>query len=487
MNIEKKRDMRALLVLFAASALLLLLFSSCSPLYPLNTWVDPNCYMTVARGMRAGLVPFRDLMEQKGPLLYFIHLLALLFSPDSFHGVYPIEVIAHTAFLFAAYKTARLFAKRGIVPVLVASLMILLNCYGSGDTAEAMCLPFMAWSFYDAMRYFADDERRMTNAALLRNGFFAGCVFWTKYSLLGLHFAWMAVIAIEAVVRERKIAHAVKMCVVFLVGMALSSLPWLVYFGLNGALGDMFDIYFTQNIVGYTTDDGFFYNVIHGFGNDALRNSLIALLVFAGFAFLLLAGGKKRGWMKFCALAMAACMAVLLYMGGRFRGYTFYVYAVFLPLFAAGAGWLMERPVRLVRIVSGMLIACMLLAFCGYELNGAKGKLGRIGQDKMELVQYRFAEEINKTDNPTLLNCGFLDGGFYIAADVIPTERWFCKLNVSHSDCFEAQSSAVAEGRVDYVVTSGNTLASLGMDDSRYSLAMEDGQYRLYRLEKPAK
>lgn len=466
-------------MLFIASALFLLLFSACSPLHPLNTWVDPNCFMTVARGMRAGMVPYRDLMEQKGPLLYVIHLLAVLISPNSFHGVYPIEVIAHTAFLFAAYKTAGLFAKKGIVPVLVASLFVLINTYGAGDSAEMLCLPLMAWSFHDAVRYFAADERRTTNAALLRNGFLAGCVLWIKYSLLGLHFAWMAVIAIECVIRERKIGRALKMCIVFLIGMAVSCVPWLVYFGLNGALGDLIDVYFIENITGYTTDDGFFYNLIHGLGNDALDNLPLAVLVFAGGLYALLGTGKNA-WLKICAAAMAVCMAVLVYMGGRFRGYTFYIFAVFLPMFAAALCALLKDTKRLNRFAGGFL-AAVLLILCAYEAYDGRRALSRIGMDEAAMPQYVFAEEINKEENPTLLNCGFLDGGFYLAADVLPAERWFCRLNVSHDACFEAQSSAVREGRTDFVVTWKNTLEDLDMDSSLYDRILEYKNYYLYK------
>lgn len=468
-----------------AAALLLLVFSACSPLHPLNTWVDPNCFMTVARGMKAGMVPYRDLMEQKGPLLYAIHLIAVLISPTSFHGVYPIEVLLHTAFLFAAWKTARLFVKKGILPVLIASFFVLINAYGAGDSAEMLSLPLLAWSFYDAMRYFKDDSRRMTPAALLRNGFFAGCVLWIKYSLLGLHFAWMAVIAIESVVRERKILPALKMCLVFLGGMALSCLPWLIYFGVNGAIGDLIDIYFVQNIVGYPNSEGFLHNLLHGFGNDALYNLSLALLVFVGVAYAVFGTGKNR-WLKICAVSMAFCMAVLLYMGGRFRGYTFHVYAVFLPMFAAAVCRSFGVKRRGLRLVSVCAALCLLAGTCAYELYDARDKLGRIGKPDSELVQYRFAEIINRTENPTLLNCGFLDGGFYLAADVLPTERWFCKLNVSHDDCFNAQSSAVAEGRIDYVVTNKKTLEELGMDSTLYDEVMRTKNYYLYRLKKLA-
>ena len=46
-----------------AAAALLTLCSMCSPLYPLNIWVDPNCLMTVGRAMKHGSVLYRDIYE----------------------------------------------------------------------------------------------------------------------------------------------------------------------------------------------------------------------------------------------------------------------------------------------------------------------------------------------------------------------------------------------------------------------------------------
>ena len=43
---------------------------------------------------------------------------------------------------------------------------------------------------------------------------------------------------------------------------------------------------------------------------------------------------------------------------------------------------------------------------------------------KEGLPQYQFAQIIRETPGASLLNYGFLDGGFYMAADVLPTTRY---------------------------------------------------------------
>ena len=100
--------------LAAAMAALMLLFTSqCSPLYPINVWGDANCLLTVGRVMKRGGVLYRDIYEQKGPLLYLIHALAACLSDTSFGGVYTMEALAMTVALYAAYRLMRLRAGMG--------------------------------------------------------------------------------------------------------------------------------------------------------------------------------------------------------------------------------------------------------------------------------------------------------------------------------------------------------------------------------------
>ena len=55
------------------SSAFLLICTKSSPLYPLNDWQDANAFFTMGKGMMNGKVLYRDLFEQKGPLLYFMH------------------------------------------------------------------------------------------------------------------------------------------------------------------------------------------------------------------------------------------------------------------------------------------------------------------------------------------------------------------------------------------------------------------------------
>ena len=80
---DVKSDRRKSAFVLAFTLLLSFIFiticSKASFLYPMQDWVDVNCFFTVGRSMLEGKVVYRDIFEQKGPLLYFIYALIALF------------------------------------------------------------------------------------------------------------------------------------------------------------------------------------------------------------------------------------------------------------------------------------------------------------------------------------------------------------------------------------------------------------------------
>ena len=106
-----KKNIGLAAVCLLASAVLLLLCSQCSPLYPTNVWVDANCLLTVGRVMKDGGVLYRDIYEQKGPTLYLINMLAAYIADTSFLGVYVMEVLLAAFFLFFSYKAMKLYSR----------------------------------------------------------------------------------------------------------------------------------------------------------------------------------------------------------------------------------------------------------------------------------------------------------------------------------------------------------------------------------------
>ena len=77
---NKRRRIALLAWSFLCAFIVLLICSKSSPLYPMNDWVDVQCFFTVGRGITQGKMPYLDLYEQKGPLLYLFFAAAALIS-----------------------------------------------------------------------------------------------------------------------------------------------------------------------------------------------------------------------------------------------------------------------------------------------------------------------------------------------------------------------------------------------------------------------
>jgi hypothetical protein len=98
--------------------------------------------------------------------------------------------------------------------------------------------------------------------------------------------------------------------------------------------------------------------------------------------------------------------------------------------------------------------------------------------EKGDLPQYKFAEIINQKENATVLNYGFLDGGFYTAAGSIPNVRYFCVMNANRSEALEAQKEAIQNRTVDFVITREEKLDSPWYEEKMTaSFFFEGGEY----------
>ena len=173
----------------------------------------------MGKGIVHGLVPYRDLYEQKGPILYFLHALCYLIPGDHFFGVYLLETAAFTAFSYYAGKIICLYlpssAPYWILPVL-SGLVLSSESFCQGDSAEELCAALLMITFYYTLEYFT---RRyplsISYRTLLINGIFAGIILWVKYTLLGFHLAFMAMLFF-IMVSEKAYARSIKSCFVFL-------------------------------------------------------------------------------------------------------------------------------------------------------------------------------------------------------------------------------------------------------------------------------
>ena len=143
-----------LIFLFLVSLILVTLFSTCSPLYPINPWEDANVFMSIGKSLLSGKLLYTDVHDHKGPLLFFLHEWAAAVSSKSFMGIYLLEILCSFGFLAFSYKTMRLFAVHGIS--LITTCVVGVLTYTSdfmlyGDTVEEFSLPILLLVLYKVL------------------------------------------------------------------------------------------------------------------------------------------------------------------------------------------------------------------------------------------------------------------------------------------------------------------------------------------------
>lgn len=486
-------DIAVWLLLTAAAALMLLPGSMNSWLYPVNPWVDVNIISTVGRGMFDGLVPYRDLVEQKGPLLLFVFGLAEQIAPGSYHGLYIFEALALGCAMFFGWKTLQLYLP-GLSPAWMAPLyavMIIGDAFQTGGSAEELLLALVTWSLYDILKAWRSGAA-VSTGALARNGFFAGCVLWVKFNLLAFHFVWMAALAIDALWRGRKFIPPLKTCLIFLGGMALASVPWIGYFAANGALGNLVGDYFVANLTGYGVGgDSALMTILQAIMLLLRRAPVyLGLLALAGGAALLAPRRVISLREKLLLTAMAALMCAAMYSRSATNIYYGVMLAVFLPFALLPLKLLRFRMSGWLRAVGGALC----IAVCTILVFWAGDYTRYIGTAYAETPQGWLASRMEEeAEDATLLQHRCMDFGFYFSADMRPAHRWFTFLNIRQDEYMEQQAQFLAEGGCSHVIVAASAasetvalekyeiideyVSNYGSDDPEFF-----SRYTLYRL-----
>lgn len=467
--IKKKRNSNILIAIYCLvlATIFLLICTKSSPLYPINDWVDSNAFFTMGKGMMNGKVLYRDLFEQKGPLLYFIHGLSYLISNKTFLGVYIFEVIFFAVFLYFCSKIISFYYEKKYLYIalpIISVIVLNLVSFSHGDSAEEFTIPLLTISLYYLLKYFKNEyPKPMDTKVLLLNGFLAGCVMWIKYSLLGFWFGWMMMIFISSIINKR-FKDSIKECLVFLIGMFIATLPWIIYFGLNGAIKDWIDTYIFINLDSYTVDYTltqklkFVYNNMY---KGIVKNPIYGILTIVGLLYTLISNKFIKNIMgKVSLVVIIFTTIILVYIGGR--GYKYY-FLIFAPFIIFGILFIIDLLNRLLSeniikktgIIIGIVIAVILVPITlKYNQNTYMLKMNKEG-----LFQYKFANIINETPNATLLNYGNLDNGLYLTTGIVPNVKHFEIQNIPYNKYPEnrdEQNRYIKDGVTDYVLVKIN-------------------------------
>jgi hypothetical protein len=474
------------------SAVFLGICTRSSPLYPLNDWVDSNCFFTVGKAMFNGKVVYRDIYEQKGILLYFIHGLGYLISNTTFFGVFIFEVVSYAFFLYIAYLIARLYTNYAfslaILPVISWSVLTSVSLR-QGDSAEEFCLPYILFAIYALLKNLrrGDGSGIPDNRTVFVMGACAACVLWIKYTMLGIYIGYV-ITAVVLCIIDKDLKTLFSAALSFILGALAVSTPFLIYFAVNGALKDLFVTYFYNNMFLYVDERTFteklaeiFSLTVRGLSYNKLwgvmayvgllslvvdvrepRASLGGLFMYVGHIFFIYWGGIGWYYYSFGMVSLSVMGFVTL---ARVAGYVWdklrELVRILIEHYRKGMTEQKRRELayifdkKTVSAVGYICAACLVLSLCTVYADKSLRECPNVfymEQEREDIWQTKFAKIINESEDRTLLNYSCLDLGLYTTANIVPSEKFFARLNIDLPEMKESLERSVREQHTEFVV-----------------------------------
>lgn len=480
-------------LLFVLSGLVWALFFSktTSPLYT-DVGYDSAMFQTIGKYWAQGYLPYVDLFDHKGPLIFFINAVGYALCGRT--GVFILEVLtlALSEWLaFALLKEAKLPRIGALVAALFLPFFIAMN-WQEGNTTEEYILPLLFASYLLMLRWCAAAERwdfrHPARYAFVYGLTFAFALLTRVTNALGLCLG-VAFIVI-ALIAKREWKNLFANAGMFILGSAVLILPFCIYFAAHGALYDMwygtllFNLDYKSNSA--TVFGGSLVDLIVLF-----RRYIVGWCLVAAALWSLVANGRGRRLVALFWLIIGTVSTVFMY--------TLYDYAhygvILLPLFyVALALFFRSQETARKRRVSMALALCMLV------IVGASSAL-KVYKDKTEVLPPQAYEDYGDDYLPLIelipedgresfiaFDCPrriYLETGLRPSLRFFTLQQWMC---VNSSSFAEALRTEFDESSIEWVLTFSiysEPLAAADIIEAKYSLVAqsENGIYKLYHLD----
>ncbi len=237
------KELLAILIILT----LAVIFAMNAPLYFLEQGVfstDSNVFRFFGKMMQQGYMPYLDLFDHKGPILYLINYIGYILRPTS--GIWILETIGlFVTFLFI-YKTARLKTKTFTsILVLLLSIINLFFYFESGNLVEEYALPFITISLYIFIDYLLNGH--VNKWRLIVCGACLASVALLRVNMIPCWIVFCFAIFIKCI-KEKNYRQLGNYLLHFIIGILLVVVPVFAWLISKGAFKAFFEDYIIFNM-----------------------------------------------------------------------------------------------------------------------------------------------------------------------------------------------------------------------------------------------
>lgn len=443
-------------VLFLALAMIVLLFcSESSPIYTVNPWDDANIYYAIGRGVSQGFVPYRDMFDHKGPVVFFIFTLGYFLSPDKFYGIYILECISFAWVLYFAYKIYHIFTREETATILaVVSTVFLLDqsFIVYGGSCEEFVMPLYLAVLYIYLEYFGR-KHEILRYKIFWSGFICGMIFWMKFNLIACPVAMMFFILLDKRIHGRKIWKDI---MAFAGGGVAASIPVAGYFAYHHSLGSLIRGYFIANLA--YADVKTPWETVGIFGQNILtavvRNPVVTICIVLGLTGYLCSvklGGNICG-------RIGMLLSFLGMIGSTYLSYAYDYYycivAVFVTLGVIVIADLVGKKKPDIDVNNKILPVAVILCILLIPLYNRNYKDAAFLTDNLSVYDVCGIEMENSGIDKTLLMYRNHWVQMMLPEGTKPAAQYFFAPNISKNftEILEEQDRYIHEGIANFVI-----------------------------------
>jgi len=222
----------------------LALSSTYNPFNLRRMHVDSSVYITIAKGITRGQLPYRDFVDNKGPLTYIISVPGLLLG--GFTGVWITEIVLLFVSVLFAYKIALFFGNhfQAFLGTLFSFVLLIVFFYVNAGTEE-YSFPFLMISLYIFTKYYFSEKHEVTVFELIVLGSCFASAVLIKPNMFPLWAGFCFVILLENLFKQRYFL-LLKYFLFFCTGIFVIFIPVFFYLQTNG----IFLLFINQVILG---------------------------------------------------------------------------------------------------------------------------------------------------------------------------------------------------------------------------------------------
>lgn len=398
-------------IIIGISIVILLIFSKNSWLYNTNDWVDANAFMTVGNAWNHGIIPYRDIYEQKGPLLYLIYGFAAK-TGLWFHGIFILESVLMAISLSLLNKIFYLLSnnrfKINITLIIYIIGFVFMPYFDRGGSVEEISTTAIIYLLY--LVTLVSQKHELQSYHIVICAILFTTVFWIKYTMILAYV--ILLVAYAAYLYLKKSSNAIlKIIFINAIIFSLESAMIVTYFFIQHAANSLFNVYFIDNIFKYGGNN--LGNAAHPFITWILYfGSVLTIFI----PIILLSISKKHDKLISNKLIFILVTIIILnfMLSNSYRYYSLIVYPIIIYL------------LFVTNLHKRFLIGTMLALSVYVTINNRS-----IHETRFSIYQSPgqiFAKATHNSKN--IVQVGVLDSGMYNLSQTTPPTKYFQLNNI---------------------------------------------------------